>query len=101
MVPVTGGTALQKVIKHQLSQPTPADTFFSDEKNLKQEFCGDVNQIMLKLHPAATEVLQINHFYSHLKKESLKTLKNFQSTWPTTFQDLLVNFGRNTSNLNL
>ena len=49
---------------------------------------------MIKMQPAMTEQMKINHFHSLLKKGALQTFKNINSVNRQTLEDVLVIFRR-------
>ena len=48
----------------------------------------------LRMQPALTEEMRINHFHAHLRGLALKTFKNIQRTPTTTLEDILLVFRR-------
>ena len=49
---------------------------------------------MIKMQPAMTEQMKMNHFHSLLRKGALQTFRNINSTNRQTLEDVLVNFRR-------
>ena len=47
---------------------------------------------MLKMQPVMTEVMKINPFHSHLRKEALKTFRNISASNKKTLDDVLIVF---------
>ena len=64
------------------------------EKNEKFEYFEDLFHTTLRMQPALTEEMKINHFHAHLRGLALKTFKNNQRTPTTTLEDILVVFRR-------
>ena len=64
------------------------------EKNEKFEYFEDLFHTTLRMQPALTEEMKINHFHAHLRGLALKTFKNVQRTPTTTLEDILVVFRR-------
>ena len=64
------------------------------EKNEKFEYFEDLFHTTLRMQPALTEEMKINHFHAHLRGLALKTFKNIQRTPTTTLEDILVVFRR-------
>ena len=72
-------------------QTTPM-TF--DGKSEKFELFEDLFHTMIKMQPAMTEQMKINHFHSLLRKGALKTFRNINSINRQTLEDVLVIFRR-------
>ena len=72
-------------------QTTPK-TF--DEKSEKLELFEDLFHTMIKMQPAMTEQMKINHFHSLLRKGALQTFRNINSINRQTLEDVLVIFRR-------
>ena len=64
------------------------------EKNEKFEYFEDLFHTTLRMQPALTEEMKINHFHAHLRGLTLKTFKNIQRTPTTTLEEILVVFRR-------
>ena len=64
------------------------------EKNEKFEYFEDLFHTTLRMQPALTEEMKINHFHAYLRGPALKTFKNIQRTPTTTLEDMLVVFRR-------
>ena len=64
------------------------------ENNKKFESFEDLFHTTLRMQPALTEEVKINHFHAHLRGLALKTFKNIQRTPTTTLEDILVVFRR-------
>ena len=64
------------------------------EKNEKFEYSEDLFHTTLRMQPALTEEMKINHFHAHLRGLALKTFKIIQRTPTTTLEDILVVFRR-------
>ena len=93
-------TAIEKLASRN-SQPSlfyPKNTLTFNgklKKNKKLEFFEDLFHTTLRIQPALTEEMKINHFHAHLRGLALKTFKNIQRTPTTTLEDILVVFRRN------
>ena len=72
-------------------QTTPM-TF--DGKSEKFELFEDLFHTMIKMQPALTEQIKINHFHSLLRKRALQTFRNINSINRQTLEDVLVIFRR-------
>ena len=72
-------------------QTTPM-TF--DVKSEKFELFEDLFHTMIKMQPAMTEQMTINHFHSLLRKGALQTFRNINSINRQTLEDVLVIFRR-------
>ena len=72
-------------------QTTPM-TF--DGKSEKLELFEDLFHTMIKMQPAMTEQMKINHFHSLLRKGALQTFRNINSINRQTLEDVLVIFRR-------
>ena len=72
-------------------QTTPM-TF--DGKSEKFELFEDLFHTMIKMQPAMTEQMKINHFHSLLRKGALQTFRNTNSINRQTLEDVLVIFRR-------
>ena len=72
-------------------QTTPM-TF--DGKSEKFELFEDLFHTMIKMQPAMTEQMKINHFHSLLRKGALQTFRNINSINCQTLEDVLVIFRR-------
>ena len=70
-------------------QTTPI-TF--DGKSEKFELFEDLFHTMIKMQPAMTEQIKINHFHSLLRKGALQTFKNINSINCQNLDDVLVIF---------
>ena len=64
------------------------------EKNEKFESFEDLFHTTLRMQPALTKEMKINHCHAHLRGLALKTFKNIQRTPTTTLEDILVVFRR-------
>ena len=64
------------------------------EKNKKFEYFEDLFHTTLRMQPALTAEMKINHFHAHLRGLAMKTFKNIQRTSTTTLEDILVVFRR-------
>ena len=72
-------------------QTTPM-TF--DGKREKFELFEDLFHTMIKMQPAMTEQMKINHFHSLLRKGALQTFRNINSINRQTLEDVLIIFRR-------
>ena len=72
-------------------QTTPM-TF--DGKTEKFELFEDLFHTMIKMQPAMTEQMKVNHFHSLLRKGALQTFRNINSINRQTLEDVLVIFRR-------
>ena len=72
-------------------QTTPM-TF--DGKSEKFELFEDLFHTMIKMQPAMTEQMKINHFHSLLRKGALQTFRNINSINRQTLEDVLISFRR-------
>ena len=72
-------------------QTTPM-TF--DGKSEKFELFEDLFHTMIKMQPAMTEQMKINHFHSLLRKGALQTFRNINSINRQTLEDVLIIFRR-------
>ena len=55
-----------------MPKPVSTNTLIFDGKNKKFELFEDLFHTMLKMQPEMTEVMKINHFHAHLRKEALQ-----------------------------
>ena len=65
-----------------------------DGKSEKFELFEDLFHTMIKMQPAMTEQMKINHFHSLLRKGALQTFRNINSINRQTLEDVLVIFRR-------
>ena len=65
-----------------------------DGKSEKFELFKDLFLTMIKMQPAMTEQMKINHFHSLLRKGALQTFRNLNSINRQTLEDVLVIFRR-------
>ena len=72
-------------------QTTPM-TF--DGESEKFELFEDLFHTMIKMQPAMTEQMKINHFHSLLRKGALQTFRNINSINRQTLEDVLIIFRR-------
>ena len=72
-------------------QTTPM-TF--DGKSEKFELFEDLFHTMIKMQPAMTEQMKINHFHSLLRKGALQTFRNINSINRQALEDVLIIFRR-------
>ena len=72
-------------------QTTPM-TF--EGKSEKFELFEDLFHTMIKMQPAMTEQMKINHFHSLLRKGALQTFRNINSINRQTLEDVLIIFRR-------
>ena len=82
--------------KPQAMTSTPVTTSFMkfNGKSKKFEFFEVLFHTMIKMQPTMTERMEINHFYSLLRKRALQTFRNINSTNRKFFEDVLVIFRR-------
>ena len=98
--PVTQIAMAIEKLANRNSQPSlfhPKNTLTFNgklEMNEKFEYFEDLFHTTLRMQPALTEEMKINHFHAHLRGLALKTFKNIQRTPTTTLEDILVVFRR-------
>ena len=63
-----------------------------DGKSEQFELFEDLFHSMIKMQPAMTEQMKINHFHSLLRKRALQTFRNINSNNRQTLEDVLVIF---------
>ena len=72
----TGIATQQRSQAATMLEPVSTNTIISDAENKKLELFEDLFHTMLKLQPEMTEVMKINNFHAHLRKEALQTFRN-------------------------
>ena len=75
-------------------RPVTTNPMTFDGKTEKFELFEDLFHTMIKMQPAMTEQMKINHFHSLLRKGALQTFRNINSTNRQTLEDVLVIFRR-------
>ena len=75
-------------------RPVTTNPMTFDGKTKKFELFEDLFHTMIKMQPAITEQMKINHFHSLLRKGALQTFRNINSTNRQTLEDVLVIFRR-------
>ena len=85
---------LQNKPKSMTIRPVTTNPMTFDGKTEKFELFEDLFHTMIKMQPAMTEQMKINHFHSLLRKRALQTFRNINSTNRQTLEDVLVIFRR-------
>ena len=75
-------------------RPVTTTPMTSDGKSEKFELFEVLSYTIIKMQPAMTEHMKINHCHSLLRKRALQTFKNINSTNRQTLEDVLVIFQR-------
>ena len=75
-------------------RPFTTNPMAFDGKTEKFELFEDLFHTMIKMQPAMTEQMKINHFHSLLRKGALQTFRNINSINRQTLEDVLVIFRR-------
>ena len=75
-------------------RPVTANPMALDGKTEKFELLEDLFHTMIKMQPAMTEQMKINHFHSLLRKGALQTFRNINSINLQTLEDVLAIFRR-------
>ena len=75
-------------------RPVQTTRMTFDGKSEKFELFEDLFHTMIKMQPALTEQMKINHFHSLLRKGALQTFRNINSINRQTLEDVLVIFRR-------
>ena len=75
-------------------RPVQSTPMTFDGKSEKFELFEDLFHTMIKMQPAMTEQMKINHFHSLLRKGALQTFRNINSINRQTLEDVLVIFRR-------
>ena len=86
---------LQKKPQSKTNRPVTTNTMTFDGRSKKFELFEDLSHTMIKMQPAITEQMKINHFQSFCKKELPQTFRNIKSPNRQTLEDVLVKFRRN------
>ena len=71
---------------------TTTNTFIYHGKNKKIELFENSSHIMLRMQPEMRDAMEMNHFFSHLQKEALKTFRNMNITnkWALEYVFILI-----------
>ena len=85
---------LQNKPQTMIIRPVQTTPMTFDGKSEKFELFEDLFHTMIKMQPAMTEQMKINHFHSLLRKGALQTFRNINSTNRQTLQDVFVIFRR-------
>ena len=85
---------LQNKPQSMTIRPVQTTPMTFDGKSEKFEFFEDLFHTMIKMQPAMTEQMKINHFHSLLRKGALQTFRNINSINRQTLEDVLVIFRR-------
>ena len=85
---------LQNKPQSMTIRPVTTNPMTFDGKTEKFELFEDLFHTMIKMQPAMTEQMKINHFHSLLRKGALQTFRNINSTNRQTLEDVLVIFRR-------
>ena len=91
---VTMGMNNKSSAQTLMVRPVSTTTITFDGKSEKFELFEDLFHSMIKMQPDMTETMKINHFYSLLRKNELKTFRNINSANRQTLEDILVVFRR-------
>ena len=91
---------LQNKPQSMTIRPVQTTPMTFDGKSEKFELFEDLFHTMIKMQPAMTEQMKINHFHSLLQKGVLQTFRNINSINRQTLEDVLVLFGESTLNRN-
>ena len=85
---------LQNKPQSMTIRPVQTTLMTFDGKSEKFELFEDLFHTMIKLQPAMTEQMKINHFHSLLRKGALQTFRNINSINCQTLEVVLVIFRR-------
>ena len=85
---------LQNKPQSMTIRPVQTTPMTFDAKSEKFELFQDLFHTMIKMQPAMTEQMLINHFCSLLRKGALQTFRNINSINRQTLEDVLVIFRR-------
>ena len=85
---------LQNKPQSMTIRPVETTSMTFDRKSEKFELFEDLFHSMIKMQPAMTEQMKINHFHSLLQKGALQTFRNINSINCQTIEDVLVIFRR-------
>ena len=91
---IAGITTQQRPQAATMLKPVSTNTLIFDGKNEKFELFEDLFHTMLKMQPEMTEVMKINHFLAHLRKEAVQTFRNISAVNRKTLDDVLIVFRR-------
>ena len=83
---------LQNKPQSMTMRPVTTTLMNFDGKTEKFELFEDLFHTMIKMQPAMTEPMKINHFHSLLRKGALQTFRNKNSINRQTLEDVLVIF---------
>ena len=75
-------------------RPVTTNPMTFDGKTEKFELFEDLFHTMIKMQPAMTDQMKINHFHSLLRKGAQQTFRNINSINRQTLEDVLVIFRR-------
>ena len=85
---------LQNKPQSMTIRPVTTNPMTFDGKTEKFELFEDLFHTMIKMQPAMTEQMKINHFHSLLRKGALQTFRNINSINRQTLEDVMVIFRR-------
>ena len=85
---------LQNKPHNMIIRPVQTTPMTFDGKSENFELFEDLFHTMIKMQPAMTEQMKINHFHSLLRKGALQTFRNINSINRQTLEDVLVIFRR-------
>ena len=85
---------LQNKPQTMTNRPVQTTPMTFDGKSEKFELFEDLFHTMIKMQPAMTEQMKINHFHSLLRKGALQTFRNINSINRQTLEDVLIKFRR-------
>ena len=91
---IAGIATQQRPQTATMLKPVSTNTLIFDGKTEKFEPFEDLFHTMLKMQPEMTEVMKINHFHAHLRKEALQTFRNISASNKKTLDDVLIVFRR-------
>ena len=89
----TGQLSEQATVNDDSTSTTTPMTF--DDKSEKFKLFEDLFHTIIKMQSAINEQMKNNHFHSLLRKGSLQTFRNENSTNRQTLENVLVIFRRN------
>ena len=75
-----------------LFKPTAKNTLVFEGKNEKLELLEDLSQTMLKMQPEISEAKKVNHFNSRLRKQTLQTFRNINTSNEQTLESVFIIF---------
>ena len=85
---------LQNKAQSMTIRPVMTNSMTFDGKTEKFELFDTLFHTMIKMQPAITEQMKLNHFHSLLRKGALQTFRNINSKNRQTVEDVLVMFRR-------